>query len=38
MAEMPSDAQFVELEIQKSSKSQQAFGEAQKVVIPKISC
>jgi hypothetical protein len=38
MAEMPSDAQFVEPEIQKSSKSLQAFEEVQKVAIPKISC
>jgi hypothetical protein len=38
MAEMPSDAQFVEPEIQKSSMSLQAFGGGQKVAIPRISC
>jgi hypothetical protein len=37
MAEMPSDAQFVEPEIQKSSKSLQAFEGVQIVAVPKTS-
>jgi len=36
MVEMPSDAQFVEPEIQKNSKSPQAFEEVQTVAIPRI--